>query len=819
MNDIVDARKQRTELRLQLFRNGFTPLPNKNKMCLLKGWSRVELDAAMIENEYPIDGRKSGRWRDTGIRCGDLIALDFDIDDADLLNDLLDVLVAENVIVESPFVRIGRAPREMWVYRMVGPKTSKRTTGGFTGEGFGKLQVEVLGIGSQFGAYGKHSDDIEYSWPNKDLLDHDITELPAITLEQVDAVIARSARYFEEEGLLRLDNGAGTLDGHYSRVFDLTPDMVFPTRELGNATLAEIATYLQNQTDLVLRCTVEALRPSTGGSLAGMVNLVHGMICVSDHGTYTTHYLRDQDPASKLASIADKLMARFGVDPNAKPEPKISDKPATSVAMPTADTRELTLDRRAEFDDNLDVVLERFAYIVNDDMVVDTFDNTAPMMLGHFRNMMMPFHKVEEGERGADKIIRVADAWVQNPDRLDVGSAQMRPDKPWPFYWADGVRHVNTYRPNPLPATGDASIGLEFFDNLLPIAEERAYVLQWLSYKLQHPGVRGPAIIMVANAMFGTGRGSLGSLLTDIFHERYVSNVDFSTLTGKTYQSQYNEWLVGSLVVVVNEAADNDKGNGSRWDSKNAAYEHLKNIVDPANTRLQIVRKGLNNFQAMTFASVLVMTNHADALVIPEKDRRFYIVENGAVHSPEYWARFHAWREDPANVGALVEALLQIDLTGYNPYEAPPMTRAKAEMIYAGASELDRAVSFVLDRMPGKLMVREQVYLALERYLVDNAVLFPEEWKKTAERVFHRLTQRPVGAIDRIRLDGKQHSVRQYGAIDAALLQSPESMLEEVQKNGPTIRQLSIDGNVVALRKPLAQGQSDGAAAGTTVGS
>lgn len=833
-----NARSDRTSVRLRLFENGFTPLPNKNKMCLLKGWSRITVTEAEIESWMKSpprgeEGQPVGAWKDTGVRCGDILALDFDIDDADTLNDLLDVLVAEEIIPESEFVRIGRPPREMWIYRRVGSPLAKRTTGGFgpadqvaaaklaisKGEQaphIDKTQVEVLGLGSQFGAYGKHSDEIEYDWPVKSLLDHDITALPELDQAGVERLVARCEKFFLDRGLAQIDVGGGTIDGHYSRVYDLTDDMVFPTNELGNATVAQIRNYLLEHQTAVLRCTVEALRPSTGGSKAGMASLMHGLVCISDHGTYTAHYPADGDPSAKLARIAEKLRERF----------EISDEPAAAAETAGAaedvsainQARDLTMDPRWDFDDNIEIAHFRFAYIIHDDMVVDTLANTPPMSVTHFRNLMLPYHYVDEGERGGEKIVRLADTWMQSPDRINVGSAQMRPDQPFPFYWADGFRHVNTYRPHVLPAVGgDAGVGLDFLRNLVPNHAERRYLMQWLSYKLQHPHVRGPAVVMVAAARFGTGRGSLGELLTDMFHERYVMSVDFATLTGKTYQSQYNEWLAGSLMVVVNEAADNDKGAGSKWDAKNQAYEHLKNIVDPANTRLQIVRKGLANFQARTYASIFVMTNHADALVIPAEDRRFYVIENGSNQSPDYWVRFHAWRSDPANVGALVRELLAVDLSGYNPYQAPPMTKAKAEMIYAGASELDRAVAHVLAGLAGKLVVYSQVGIGLERYLVEHAVTFPDEWKRTAERIFTRLTQRPP-ATDRMRLpDGKQHTVRMLEGCREEVLLTPETMLEEIVKNGPTVRTLA-GSNVVPLRGKLGH-NTDGDANGAAVGS
>lgn len=820
---ITDARKQRTELRLQLFANGFTPLPNKFKACYLPEWSSIEATAELI-NSWKIspprsEGPAVGSWKDTGIRCGDVVAFDFDIDDADILNGLLDVLIDEHILPETPLVRIGRPPREMWIYRAEGPRTAKRTTGGFgwadelagvkarlakdepAGD-FRKLQVEVLGTGSQFGAFGKHSDAHDYAWPVSSPLDLDIAALPPVTRETIDRVVARAEEYFRAQGLEQIDLGGGTIDGHYSRVYDLTPDMVFPTRELGDATVEDLEHYFQAHPTEVLRCTVGALRPSTGGSLAGMANLVQGMLCVSDHGSYTSHFRADNDLSAKLARISVKLRETFGIT---------EDSPKTPLEAREAEPEvSLELDPRGKFDDNLEIALRRFAYVISDNTIFDTWTNAPAMDLNHFRNLMMPFFTVEETKHG-EKLIRLVDAWLQNPDRSNVGSAQMRPDQAWPIYHQDGVAHANTYRPHVIADNGggDAAIGWEFFRNLIPADDERGYHMQWLSYKLQNPSVRGPAMVMVANDRFGTGRGSYGALLTDMFSDRYVSNVDFTTLTGKSYQSQYNEWLVGSLIVVVNEAADNDRGGASKWDAKNQAYEHLKNIVDPANTRLQIMRKGSANYQATVFASILIMTNHADALVIPQQDRRFYIVDNGANQSIDYWTAFHEWRSSPQNIAAFVRELKALDLTSYNPYQAPPMTRAKAEMIHAGTSELDRAMAHVITNMPGRLAVRVQVEHALERYAADNAVDFPDEWRRAVEKMFLRHTKSAIGAVAKLRLeDGKQHTPRMLPGCELNVLQSSEAMLEEINKNGSTSRTLASAANVVSFsRSKLGQAE------------
>ena len=68
----LDARKDRTALRLRLYENGFTPLANKSKMCLIKGWSTLEVTPELIQSKA---WARSGSFLDTGIRGGDIITL------------------------------------------------------------------------------------------------------------------------------------------------------------------------------------------------------------------------------------------------------------------------------------------------------------------------------------------------------------------------------------------------------------------------------------------------------------------------------------------------------------------------------------------------------------------------------------------------------------------------------------------------------------------------------------------------------------------------------------------------------------------------
>ena len=68
---------QRTELRLRLLSNGYTPLPNVLKRPGIPAWQKIQPDEAMIRT-----WDRQHKTLTTGIRLENgLIAFDFDIDD------------------------------------------------------------------------------------------------------------------------------------------------------------------------------------------------------------------------------------------------------------------------------------------------------------------------------------------------------------------------------------------------------------------------------------------------------------------------------------------------------------------------------------------------------------------------------------------------------------------------------------------------------------------------------------------------------------------------------------------------------------------
>ncbi|MGO7439605.1 DUF5906 domain-containing protein [Rhizobium ruizarguesonis] len=336
-------------------------------------------------------------------------------------------------------------------------------------------------------------------------------------------------------------------------------------------------------------------------------------------------------------------------------------------------------------------------------------------------------------ERGSNP----ADAWLYDHARISIEGLQMRPDRPRPRFAESGAVFVNTYQPpDHSQEGGDVSVGLSFFDHLLPDARERAWFLRWLAYKLRRPEIPGPGVVMVAHGVHGTGRGSLtNALLPALFGSQYVKKVELSDLTGRDGQGAFNEFASDSVIVTVDEASD--EGASPRYAQRRKAYDALKSLVEPAPRRIRIRRKFGTIGDEMTNASYLICTNHRDAIAIPHDDRRFAILSNGVRMPDAFRFEFHAWVSDPANVAAFARYLNGLDVGDYSPFSDPISTEAKEDMADAALSDIDRAVADILsdnENLPAQCFTVAQVTTMIFQKLPWQEWRFPDEWEAIARK-------------------------------------------------------------------------------------
>ena len=93
----------------------------------------------------------------------------------------------------TPLVRIGRAPKTLLGFRCEEDPFRKLSTGTFVMPDGSEAKVEILADGQQFVADGIHPDTGQpYLWPAGSPETVPLADVPPITLEQAQAVVAKA---------------------------------------------------------------------------------------------------------------------------------------------------------------------------------------------------------------------------------------------------------------------------------------------------------------------------------------------------------------------------------------------------------------------------------------------------------------------------------------------------------------------------------------------------------------------------------------------------------------------------------------------------
>lgn len=791
------------DLRKALLRNGYTPLPNVDKRCMLKGWTTVEVTDAEIE---AWETGAAARFTATGLRVDDdLVVVDVDFDDEALVGDLWEAF-REIVPAGAPVLaRAGRGWKEAWVLRADKPLYARRSAAfaPLGGDDDGPLSfVEVFGGASkrlgkasrQIGAFGWHTKPragtpaIEYAWVS----DHTPETLPkdalaVVTEQDVLAFLDRAAEIAKRHGYEQVGSSA---DGSSEPLvaYDLDDTMVFRCNDDIDRSLAELTAAAKPKTAGArqLRCDASftgARSTNRERCLIGWSS-AHG-VYVWEPASYTTHYAAKAAP-TPVAETMDRLLHDL----------------ARRIAETGGDANTDLEQRTYSCAEQL---LGAYAYLPAEQRCVVPITLGAQlareqaMTYGAFKMLFKPLAIYVPGPRGGSKEVSPADLWLASPDRINLGGLRFAPERDRPLYIDQGVRYLNSYEP---PAYGDAARGQDglalvkrFLAHLFPNAAERETVIRWMAHKLRRPEVPGFSLILVADGVYGVGRGTFTTLLAGLLGESYVKTIDYADLTGSRSQSQYNDWQASSLVVSV---AEGHEHAASRHRDRVAIYETLKSLIDPARRKVQVRVKGFANYEAWTCCSYIIATNHIDALPIPAHDRRFMVIDNGRVPltARDDLAGIHAAIADADTLAAVAEWLGAIDLANFDIYN-PPSTDAKAEMADASRGTLDRYAEELVERLPGKVTTLPQFTRQLAAYAanagLDVGRLTPDFEGLVRREIISRYLVRvgPPGREGRVWVGGGVRSEQQLmtlyalPGVDEATVRgmTPQDRADELARN------------------------------------
>lgn len=720
-------------VRLRLLEQGYSPLPAKQKQVLLKGWPQIKADEETIEKW----SRKSD-YRTTAIRIeGDLVAIDIDVNHAGLVEEILKALDDINVDVTrwAP-MRSGSGEKLMLLCRCPEEKVGviqSRSMQEREGVDEPRHRVEVFGGATTryFTCFGPHTEGrvtakgvevrVMYDWEDGiSPLDLKPAQLPVVTRKQLIDLCQRATDIMEQAGWTPVLN---TKSGEVAEqhVDDLTEDMRFDMFDGSQATLEDLGSYAGE------RCSASWTGdPACRNRSRCMVDVDHdGRVRLLDFDTYVWHYPEGTDLRPRTARLGSENRKKL----SALADALTSDGYAftglnTSYEAPKSAVQRGKRTEGGAYEEwaFIDWLLTRYAFYPTGntgEQVID-LETGARMGLGAFDVMWASKVWHEEtgeeftkgpraGEAKTEKVVPTK-VWQAHKDRITLSGFQFDPRTEQRLIEdRHGNLRYNSYRA-PEEIT-DQPVGRaqdwweDFLRHLLPEDEERLWFINWLRYKYRNPWERGQGVLMLSEDG-GAGRGVMFSVLRAVF-EHHVKKVPAYRLIGLGGQSQFNEWANERVLIFVDELL----AEGGSFEAKRRSYEVLKDRLDPAASEIDVNAKGMREYAATAYYSVIMATNNDDALPLASTDRRITVLQNGEALKGSLLRRYVDLLDRGAVSREMVAGIRAWMLEGdvdAGAFMAPLATAAKAEMMTNNEGLIEQVLRQQLDRLErsGKCIVR-----------------------------------------------------------------------------------------------------------------
>lgn len=263
------------------------------------------------------------------------------------------------------------------------------------------------------------------------------------------------------------------------------------------------------------------------------------------------------------------------------------------------------------------------------------------------------------------------DAWLKSPERFQLRNITLVPGL---GLIVDDC--LNLWEGWPVaPAAGDISPWRMLVDHIFGNGTpEAVYFEQWVAYPFQHPGTK----LAVATVIWSTQQGIGKSLLGESVAKLYGNHA--TTITAQELHAPFNDWAKGRNFLIGEENSSSDRRSDAN---------RLKHLI--TGTTLYINQKNIPVFEQPNLMNLLFTSNHPDAFHLDGNDRRMFVhAANVAPLTAEFYEEYGAWINSEDGQAALMDHLMHVDLTGFNPHGHAPHTAARMEMIEMSKTDVER---------------------------------------------------------------------------------------------------------------------------------
>lgn len=241
--------------------------------------------------------------------------------------------------------------------------------------------------------------------------------------------------------------------------------------------------------------------------------------------------------------------------------------------------------------------------------------------------------------------------------------------------WIDkpGATVFNLYRA-PRRHLGDPAKAEPWLDHVhMVYPDEADHIVKWCACRVQYPEIK------INHCLVLGGEPGIGkdTLLCPVIHA--VGSWNVAIISPVEVLGRFSRFK-RNVLIILSEARD--LGDAKRP----ALYDHIKDLMAAPPPMLRVDEKNRQEYYIANLCGVVVTTNYkVGGLYIPENDRRYYVAWSplpAKTPGPDYFITLYGWFENGGldHVAAYLETL---DLGGFDPKAAPPMTQAFWEIAAA----------------------------------------------------------------------------------------------------------------------------------------
>lgn len=289
--------------------------------------------------------------------------------------------------------------------------------------------------------------------------------------------------------------------------------------------------------------------------------------------------------------------------------------------------------------------------------------------------------------------IALQDGRVQKVDRLDYAPKQPR------IFVENGCRYANTWcdSTQSTGVKGDVQRWVQHFD-ALGWGEHRKHIEQWMAFTLRHPEQKINHMLLLGSGE-GCGKDYLLYPLIKAMGDNH------SVISGEELLENFNDYVLSTKYLHINEAELGDRREAMAVSNK------LKPLATSPPETLSVNQKGIKRIHVRNIINATMTTNSVMPLRLNGPSRRFYALwsdvnprdENDNMKQEwlDYWEDRWTWMKGGGWKNVAWYLINEVDLTGFNPNEAPPMTEFLREIKESSKSPMQLTLESFIAKKHG----------------------------------------------------------------------------------------------------------------------